>query len=52
MEKEGGATKDIQQRLSKARQNKLSTGCEEFGTVAKLAGRQRFNCSKQLSEQF
>ena len=31
---------------------RLSTGCEEFGTVTKLAGRRKFNCSKQLSEQF
>ena len=50
LDKEGGATKDIQQRLSKARQTFHSY--EKFGTVAKLAGRRKFNCSKQLSEQF
>ena len=45
LDKDGGATKDIQ-RQTNARQ--LSTGCEEFGTLAKLAGRRKFNCSKRL----
>ena len=49
LDKEGEATKDIQQRFSKTRK-KLSTGYEEFGTLAKLAGRPKLNCSKRSLE--
>ena len=50
MDKESGANK-IYSR-DQVKPDKRFTGCEEFGTLTKLAGRQKFNCSKRLQEQF
>ena len=38
----------LEYNRDKVKPDKLSTGYEEFGTLAKLAGRRKFNCSKRL----
>ena len=51
LDKEGGVTRDIMQRLS-TKTDRLSTGCKEFVAPVRLARRQKFSCSKQLVDQF